>query len=297
MYERYEISNPLNNTTMKRFTQIMALGLAALVRVPAAAQAQKKNKEKVGSVAHRGFWNCDEAGYAKNSIAALRCAQEAGCWGSEFDVNMTSDGVLLVYHDGNVEGKSIEKNPHSAFKYYRLKNGEPIPTIDEYLTQAKKYPKTVLVYELKPHSCPEVESKFVDLTIQKLREHKLLNPKKVIFISFSYHMCKEVAKKLPNFTVQYLGGNKAPKDVMADGINGIDYHHGSFRKNPSWSNDARALKMSRNVWTVNDKKVMDEMYKMGVDFITTDTPLDARQVLKDKNMKEKRVKGMKPGKK
>jgi hypothetical protein len=39
------------------------------------------------------------------------------------------------------------------------------------------------------------------------------------------------------------------------------------------------------------------MYKMGVDFITTDTPLDARQVLKDKNMKEKRVKGMKPGKK
>ena len=84
---------------------------------------------------------------------------------------------------------------------------------------------------------------------------------------------------------------------MADGINGIDYHHGSFRKNPSWSKDARALKMSRNVWTVNDKKVMDEMYKMGVDFITTDKPLDARQVLKDKNMKEKRVKGMKPGKK
>jgi glycerophosphoryl diester phosphodiesterase len=99
---------------MKRFYQIVTLVLAALILVPTAVQAQKK--EKVGIVAHRGFWNCDEAGYAKNSIAALRCAQEAGCWGSEFDVNMTSDGVLLVYHDGNVEGVSIEKNPHSAFR-------------------------------------------------------------------------------------------------------------------------------------------------------------------------------------
>ena len=29
-------------------------------------------------VAHRGFWNCEEAGYAKNSIASLKCAQQAG---------------------------------------------------------------------------------------------------------------------------------------------------------------------------------------------------------------------------
>lgn len=275
---------------MKRFTQIMALALAALILVPAAAQAQKKNKEKVGIVAHRGFWNCDEAGYAKNSIAALRCAQEAGCWGSEFDVNMTSDGVLLVYHDGNVEGKSIEKNPHSAFTYYRLKNGEPIPTIDEYLEQGKKYPNTVLVYELKPHSCPEVEDKFVDITIQKLKEHNLLNPKKVIFISFSFHMCEVLAEKLPKFTVQYLGGNKSPEEVMAKGVNGIDYHYAKLKKNPEWTKEARELKMSTNAWTVNDKKVMREMFEMGVDYLTTDKPLDAREVLVEMNIPEVKAK-------
>ena len=43
-------------------------------------------EHKVGIVAHRGFWNCEEAGYAQNSVAALRQAQLAGFWGSEFDV-------------------------------------------------------------------------------------------------------------------------------------------------------------------------------------------------------------------
>ena len=272
---------------MKRISKIMAIVLAALVLVP-AAQAQKK--EKVGIVAHRGFWNCEEAGYAKNSIAALRCAQEAGCWGSEFDVNMTADGELIVFHDGSVEGKSIEKNPYSAFTYYRLKNGEPIPTLDQYLVQAKKYPKTVLVFELKPHSTPQVEDKFIELSVKKLKEHKLFDPKRVIFISFSFHMCEVIAQKYPQFTVQYLGGNKSPKEVREKGINGIDYHHGSLKKNPTWTKEAKDLKMTRNAWTVNDKKVMGEMYKMGIDFITTDNPLDARKVLEEQQRKEDKAK-------
>ena len=84
---------------MKRIGMTIAVLIAGLLLMPYVADAQKKS----AIVAHRGFWNCEEAGYAKNSVAALRCAQEAGFWGSEFDVNMTSDGVLIVYHDSDVE--------------------------------------------------------------------------------------------------------------------------------------------------------------------------------------------------
>ena len=167
---------------MKTLKMITTAILAGMLLFPLSADARKKT----GIVAHRGFWNCEEAGYAKNSVAALRCAQEAGFWGSEFDVNMTSDGVLLVYHDSDVEGKKIENNPYEAFKYFRLENGEPIPTIDDYLIQGKKYPETMLVYELKKHSCNEVEDRVVDMTIEKLKEHDLLDPSKVMFISFSW---------------------------------------------------------------------------------------------------------------
>ena len=197
-----------------RTSKVMAALFAALLF---CTGADARNKE-CGIVAHRGFWNCEEAGYAKNSLAALRCAQEAGFWGSEFDVNMTSDGILLVYHDSDVEGKKIEKHPYAEFKDFKIKNGENIPTIDQYLEQGKKCPETMLVYEMKPHSCDEVEDRFIELTITKLKEYELLDPKKVMFISFSLHICEVLAKELPGFTVQYLNSDKNPEELAKKGI-------------------------------------------------------------------------------
>ena len=249
----------------------------AMLFCPNGIDAKKAHDTAI--VAHRGYWNCEASGYAK----------KAGFWGSEFDVNMTSDGVLLVFHDGKIDGKVIEKHPYEDFKYYRLKNGEPIPTIDQYLEQGKKHPETVLVYELKKHSCPAVEDKFVDLTIQKLKEHDLLDPSKVIFISFSYHMCKRLAELLPDFTVQYLNGDKNPKEVKANGINGIDYNYKLLKVNNKWVSEAKKLGMSTNTWTVNKLAEMDNMLKMKVDMITSDYPHIVRELLKEKNMDEIRA--------
>ena len=258
----------------------------ALLTLPFVAQAQNTDFDGTGIVAHCGFWNCEEAGYSKNSIASLRCAQEAGLWGSEFDVNMTSDGVLLVWHDKNIEGKRIEKHPYEDFKYYRLKNGEPIPTVDQYMEQAKKHPETVLVYERKRHSCAEVEDRFVDLVIKNLKKHELLDPSKVIFISFSHHICKKLAKELPGFTVQYLNSQKKPAKVKADGINGIDYNYNVLKLNKKWVLKAHSLGMSTNAWTVNKKDDMREMLNLKVNMLTTDQPLQARELMKEMNIKE-----------
>lgn len=270
---------------MTHIGKFMTAVIAAALLIPTDMNARKEN-EGTGIVAHRGFWNCEEAGFARNSVAALRCAQEAGFWGSEFDVNMTSDGVLLVYHDSDVEGKNIENNPHEAFKYFRLENGEPIPTIDDYLIQGKKYPETMLVYELKKHSCNEVEDRVVDMTIEKLKEHDLLDPSKVMFISFSYHMCKRLAEKLPEFTVQYLSGDKKPSTVKADKINGIDYHYDILTINKKWVKAAHDLEMSVNAWTVNKVSNMEHMLDIKVDMLTTDFPLEARKVMEKKGITE-----------
>jgi glycerophosphoryl diester phosphodiesterase len=255
--------------------------------MPTDTNARKEN-EGSGIVAHRGFWNCEEAGFARNSVASLRCAQEAGFWGSEFAVNMTSDGVLLVHHDSDVEGKKIENNPHEAFKYFRLENGEPIPTIDDYLIQGKKYPETMLVYELKPHSSPEVEDRFVRLTIESLEKHGLLDPKRVMFISFSFHICQRLGEWLPEFTVQYLEGNMSPEEVKAAGINGIDYHFSVFDKHPLWSKEARKLRMTTNAWTVNKDEDIKRVIRHMVMYMTTDNPLQVREFLKEAKVREVR---------
>ena len=277
---------------MKTCKSIITLMSYVVVALLSFTTVQAKNpilrKGQMGIVAHRGFWNCEEAGYAKNSIAALRCAQENGFWGSEFDVNMTSDSVLIVFHDGRIDGKRIEKYPYSEFKDYKIANGETIPTLDQYLEQGLKYPETMLVYELKPHSCKEIEDTFVNLTIEKLKEHGLLNPKRVMFISFSYHMCCRLAELLPEFTVQYLEGDKSPQKVNEDGVSGIDYHFGIFALKPKWSEEARKLKMSTNVWTVNKEERMRQAIEQDIMYITTDNPLDARRVLKEEGIKEAR---------
>lgn len=267
---------------MKTFKTIMTIILAGIALFPLTANAKKQ----AGIVAHRGFWNCDEAGYAKNSIAALKCAQEAGFWGSEFDVNMTSDGMLIVYHDSHINGKKIEKHPYETFKDCKIKNGETIPTIDQYLEQGKKYPETMLVYELKSHSCDEVEDRFVDITIAKLQEHELLDPQRVMFISFSLHICEVLAERLPGFTVQFLGSSKSPEELAERKINGVDYNHMVYGINKKWYKQARKHDMSVNAWTVNNEKDMKKMFRMGVDQLTTDHPLEAREVMKRLKIEE-----------
>lgn len=262
--------------------------MTALIAVALFCTNADAQKKECGIVAHRGFWNCEEAGYAKNSVASLRCAQEAGFWGSEFDVNMTSDGVLLVYHDSSIEGRKIEKHTHADFKDFKIKNGESIPTIDDYLAQGKKYPETMLVYELKPHSCAEVEDRFIDITIAKLKEYELLDPKKVMFISFSLHICEVLAKELPGFTVQYLDSNVSPDELASKGINGVDYHHSVYFKKKDWYQQARNHGMSVNAWTVDKEHDMVKMFELGVDQLTTDVPLTARELLKKMNYVEVR---------
>lgn len=267
----------------------MMLSLAALMIVPVKADAKKKEK-KVSIVAHRGFWNCDEAGKAQNSLASLRCAQEAGVWGSEFDVYLTADDRLVANHDATVNGVEIEKATYDQARAITLSNGEQMPDIDEYLAQGKKNKKTVLVYEVKSSRLSDERQDLIaDLSVQKIKEYKL-SPKRVVFIAFSYRICKRIAEQLPGYTVQYLSSDKAPAEVYADGINGIDYHQNAFRNNPTWVDEAHELGMSVNVWTVNNEEDMKFFYEMGVDQLTTDNPLVARKVLEQNGIKENRKK-------
>lgn len=254
-------------------------GLLPFMMLYPAVLSAGDSEGKVAIVAHRGYWNCEEAGFARNSLAALKCAQKAGFWGSEFDVNMTADGVILVYHDNVIDGKVIDQTPYEEFKDVRLENGEPIPTVDDYLAQVKKHPGTVMVYELKSQSTPEIEDSLVDLSIRKLEEYSLASPDKVIFISFSINICKRLAESMPGFTVQYLNDDYSPEELAGMGISGVDYHFSVFSRHKDWYDAAKARSMSVNAWTVDGEEDMKRMFELGVDMLTTDRPDLARELL------------------
>ena len=76
-----------------------------------------------------------------------------------------------------------------------------------------------------------------------------------------------------------MEGDKAPAEVFADGINGIDYHFTYFKKHPEWVKQAHDLGMSVNVWTVDNEKDIKLMRDLGVDQITTNNPALTREIL------------------
>ena len=223
-------------------------------------------------VAHRGYWH----GNSENSIESLRKAQEFGAWGSEFDLHLTADDVVVVNHDGVVNGFRIQKTPFDSVRAY-------VPTLKEYLEQGARDEKCVLVAELKPHAEEGREDTLIRLVLQQLETQNLLKPERVVFISFSYHICKELARLCPGFTVQYLEGDKTPAEVHADGINGIDYHYSYFKAHPEWVKEAHGLGMSVNAWTVDKADDIRLMRDLGVDQITTNEPALTREILSEKN--------------
>ena len=160
---------------MKKQTILLAL---CLLVASVSLSAQTK------VIAHRGYWNTD--GSAQNSLTALRRAAEIGCWGSEFDVWLTSDGELVVFHDRKLGGeydRPITEMTAEEVRAHRLPNGERVPTLAEYLAEALKHPNLHLVFELKPHPTPSQEREAVAKGVQMVEEMGLAD--RTDYISFS----------------------------------------------------------------------------------------------------------------
>lgn len=252
--------------------------LILILSLAAAVSCTEKPAAGPQVVAHRGYWDIE--GSAQNSLEALRQAGEHGFYGSEFDVNLTADDVLVINHDFTFHDILISANPYDAIKDSTLANGEVIPTIDSYLDLFCKYPDLQLVFELKSEGDSLYEARAIPMLIDKLEEYGLTS--RTDFISFSLNACKEMARRIPTMMVEYLGGEVAPADLKAMGINGIDYHYSVFQKHPEWVAEAHGLGMICNAWTVNKEEQINEMLDLGVDFITTNAPELAERLISER---------------
>jgi glycerophosphoryl diester phosphodiesterase len=226
-------------------------------------------------ICHRGFWNT--AGSAQNSIASLQKAQELGAYGAECDIWLTSDGVAVMNHDGVIDGLNIETNTYAAIKDKTLSNGEKIPTLEAYLAKGKENTQTKLILEIKTHSNRANNNAVVDEVIRLVGMAGMEND--VEYIAFDWDNCRRIINQLPNATVGYLNGDKTPQQVFDEHINIMDYEMSVWRNHNNYVQTAHDLGIGLNVWTVNTVPDMQYFMSLGVDFITTDYPLELKQLL------------------
>ncbi len=112
-------------------------------------------------VAHRGQMES----YPENSLLALEAALKCGASNVEFDVQSTADGVLIVFHDVELErvtgvAGNLFALPFDALKTVRisglgrLKNKfcEPVPTLKDVVDLFLRYPDATAFVEIKDES-------------------------------------------------------------------------------------------------------------------------------------------------
>lgn len=229
-------------------------------------------------IAHRGAWKAK--GLPKNSIAALKEAIDLKCTGSEFDVRMTSDEVLIVTHDGDFGGLVIDSTTYEELAKHKLPNGETLPTLKDFLKAGMaNNSSTGLVCELKPSKIEGRNKLMAEKAVALVKELKA-EAYVSYYISFSYELIKRIKEINADAKVLYLDGSKTPQELKNDNITGLDYIVWKLRQKPEWIIEAKDLGLKLNAWTANKQEDIDWLLAQDFDYITTDEPELAFERLK-----------------
>ena len=231
-------------------------------------------------IAHRGYWKAE--GSAQNSLASLRKAAEAKVYGSEFDVQMTADGIVVVNHDNTIGSTTISRATYEQIKESKLKNGETLPTLQAYLEEGRKLKDLQLILEIKKNKNKEHEAQAVKTIVKMVKDMGM--EKQTEYISFSLNVCEQLVKATNGASeIFYINGDLSPQEAKAKGFTGIDYNFKVFDQHPEWVEEAHRCGLKVNAWATNKEEDLKRMRDLGVDFVTTDHPVEAIRLMKEKS--------------
>ncbi|MGM9799243.1 MAG: LamG-like jellyroll fold domain-containing protein [Muribaculaceae bacterium] len=265
----YDIVADTYSMTLIRNNEYQRLGNVTFDKVVTSMPS------RANVIAHRGYWS--KYGSAQNSRASLQFAQDLNVYGSETDVWLTTDNVLMVNHDASYSGVTIQNSTYNQCKDLTLSNGEKMPRLEDLLQMTKDNPSsTKLIIEIKGHSTTARNQAAAAKAVELVDKYGVAD--KVEYISFNWDACLKVISLRPNAKVAYLDASKTPQQLKNAGFTGLDYEQGSMRNNSGWFNDAHNLGLTVNVWTLRSHADIVDMIDRGADYLTTDMPEHARNV-------------------
>ncbi|MCU7693767.1 glycerophosphodiester phosphodiesterase [Haoranjiania flava] len=257
--------------------------LSAVLLFSCTSMKQGKIPADNPVIAHRGAFK--QLNLPENSIASLKHAVALGCAGTEFDVHMTADNVLVLNHDHDYFKLPIEKTDYAALNRHKLGNGESLPLLKDAIQEGMKNNKTTkLICEIKPSSISKLRGQqMAEKVLALVKELKA--EKYMVYISFDFDILKKILALNPHANTQYLNGDKSPLELKQAGIRGADYHYDIFRKNPGWIKMAKDHNIALNAWTVNDAEGMKWLLDNNFEYITTNEPEELFRIIDERRGK------------
>ncbi|MEN1937733.1 glycerophosphodiester phosphodiesterase [Paenibacillus sp. 102] len=225
-------------------------------------------------MAHRGYVSKG----VENTKEALQGAIDAKADYAEIDVLQTKDGELAVIHDlklkrlanANVQVSDLTMDELQKLTLSQDGFTGKISTLDEIIKLAKN--KIKLNIEVKLHGN---EKDFVKKVLDTIKENDF--EKQCVIQTLHYPLIKEFKRANPNIKVGYIlyASRANLKYVQAD-----FYVAEEYMLNKRLVKSARKLNKPIYVWTVNDMESLKKYYKLNVDGIITDYPVDAQETIK-----------------
>jgi glycerophosphoryl diester phosphodiesterase len=155
------------------------------------------------AIAHRGAPGGTDA--AEGTLAAFQAAADAGAEWLEFDVRRTSDGVLVVLHDANVDRTTDGTGPISNLTLAQVHaldagGGATIPTVEEVVGLAATAGLPILPEIKDGPSHAGVTGQLVDL----LRARRYLD--RAVIQAFEAETLLELRRLAPEAKACWLTG-------------------------------------------------------------------------------------------
>ena len=238
--------------------------------------------------AHRGY----SGKYPENTMLAFKKAAETGCDGIELDVQLTSDGQVVIIHDekidrttdgtGNVKDYTLEelKKFNAAASWNGKYGFEPIPTLEEYFQWVKD---TDLVTNIEIKSGVYYYEELEEKTLALVRKYGL--EKKIIFSSFlhsSITLLRKLAPEIPcGALVEYE--NLGNPGYYCEKFDFQYYHPGMKALTEEMVQSCKEHNIPLNVWTINDMGALEQLYEWGCEGVMSNFPgvcrgwLDSKQ--------------------
>ena len=231
--------------------------------------------EGVLGFAHRGGTGV----HPENTMAAFTHAVSLGFTYLETDVHLTTDGVLVAFHDQDLErtcqrpGKIADLS-WSEVAAARVNGVEPIPTLDQML---EEFPAARINIDCKSDGA-------VDALVATLRRHRVLD--RVCVGAFSDRRLKRLRRLTgpelctslgPVETARLTVGLPTPAGVHAAQV---PVRSGRVEVVTA-ERVARAHRrgLQVHVWTIDDPIEMERLLDLGIDGLMTDRPEILREVL------------------
>ena len=252
--------------------------------------------DRVTVIAHRGA----SAYYPENTLASFEGAIALGADMVELDVQLTSDGEVVVFHDEKISRCTNGHGRISDYTLVALKKldagswfakpfgGAEIPTLGEVLDFCKN--KIAVNIEIKTEAVTDaflggIEEKCLQIVDRiGMRGH-------IVFSSFdprAIQHLKRIDRQTPVavlYEKKYYS-SQLPSEIITS-LSADAFNCSRRELSKKWLADLKQQGIPVNVYTVNDEKDMKRLLVLGIDGIFTNCPDVMKSVLEDFRWKQK----------